>query len=139
MGKTKIEWTRGDDGALGYTWNPVRGCSRISPGCEHCYAETMAARFSGEGRPFHGFAVMQPARWTRKVALVPSMLDLPLRWKKPRRIFVNSMSDLFHESLSNDDIDEVFGVMAACRYIGRDARAGHVFQVLTKRAARMAR
>jgi len=121
-GTTGIQWTDA-------TWNPVRGCSRISPGCENCYAETMAARFSAPGAWAHGFALQGPARWTRKVALVPSALDLPLRWKKPRRIFVNSMSDLFHESLSNEDIAAVFGVMAACPQ--------HTFQILTKRAERM--
>jgi len=119
--ETGIQWTDA-------TWNPVRGCSRISPGCEHCYAETMAGRFSGAGRPFDGFATLTKsgARWTRKVALVPSMLDAPLRWKKPRRIFVNSMSDLFHESLSALDIGRVFEVMERCPQ--------HTFQILTKRA-----
>lgn len=131
-GSTSIQWTDA-------SWNPVRGCSRVSEGCRNCYAERVAARFSGVeyqggleiGRPFHGFAEQTDAgpRWTGKVELVPSMLDLPLRRKKPRKIFVNSMSDLFHEKLRNEEIAAVFGVMAACPQ--------HTFQVLTKRTKRM--
>jgi protein gp37 len=135
MGKTTISWTQ-------ETWNPVRGCSRISPGCVNCYAERMAARFcdaeydqhSGileERQPFHGFATRTPSgpRWTGKVELIPSMLDVPLKRKKPTTYFVNSMSDLFHEGLADEDIDRVFAVMALCPQ--------HTFQVLTKRADRM--
>ena len=123
--RTNIEWTDA-------TWNPVRGCSRVSEGCTRCYAERVAGRFSGPGLPYEGLAVMTDAgpRWTGKVALVPEHLEDPLRWKKPRRIFVNSMSDLFHESLSDEDIERVFGVMALATQ--------HTFQVLTKRAERMA-
>jgi protein gp37 len=125
-----IEWTDA-------TWNPVRGCTRISAGCGGpnrqggCYAEKIAARFSGPGQPFDGFAerTTQGGRWTGKMALVDDMLTLPLRWKKPRRIFVNSMSDLFHENLPDEAIDKVFTVMALAPQ--------HTFQVLTKRAARM--
>jgi len=132
--KTGIEWTD-------TTWNPVRGCSRVSEGCRHCYAERVAARFVKPGQPYHGFAKVTAPRdlldrvggrrngWTGVVRLVPEKLAEPLRWKKPRRIFVNSMSDLFHESLSNEDIAAVFGVMAAA--------PRHTFQVLTKRARRM--
>lgn len=122
--KSKIEWTDA-------TWNPVRGCSRVSEGCRHCYAERMAARFSGPGLWADGLAENTPAgpRWTGRVQLVPGQLDQPLRWKAPRRIFVNSMSDLFHEGLSNEQIAAVFGVMAACPQ--------HTFQVLTKRPERM--
>ena len=128
MGKTAIEWT--DD-----TWNPVRGCSRTSEGCRHCYAEQQAARIvrMGKGKPtaYDGLVrtVNGEARWTGVVRIVPDHLADPLKWRKPRRIFVNSMSDLFHESLSNEDIAAVFGVMAACPQ--------HTFQVLTKRAKRM--
>ncbi len=137
MGKTSIEWTRGDDGSAGATWNPIRGCSRLSPGCggpNHqggCYAEKIAARFSGPGQPFEGFAERGAygGRWTGKIALVDDMLTLPLRWKKPRRVFVNSMSDLFHENLPDEAIDKVFAVMALAPQ--------HTFQVLTKRADRM--
>lgn len=120
------------------TWNPVRGCSRVSEGCRHCYAEQMAARIVRMGRgkpsPYDGLVKLHrdgyaAARWTGKVVLDASKLADPLRWRKPRRMFVNSMSDLFHESLSNEQIAAVFGVMAAAPQ--------HTFQVLTKRARRM--
>lgn len=129
MGDTSIEWTRNPDGSAGKTWNPLRGCSRTSPGCERCYAEKIAARFSDAGQPFHGYATRGPARWTRKVSLLNEVLDTPMRWRKPTRVFANSMSDMFHESLSNESIAAVFGVMAACPQ--------HTFHVLTKRATRM--
>ena len=139
MSSTKIQWTN-------RAWNPIRGCSRVSPGCEHCYAERQAARFAGAGKlvgngvapqrqskpgPYHGLVRRgkQGARWTGKVVLVPEKLSEPLRWRKPCRVFVNSMSDLFHESLSNEEIAAVFGIMAAC--------PRHTFQVLTKRSRRM--
>jgi protein gp37 len=135
MARTKIEWTRGDDGAEGRTWNPVRGCSRVSEGCRNCYAERMAARLSANGMkpdsPFYGFVTTvngHPAL-TGKVDIVEKHLLDPLKWKKPTRVFVNSMSDLFHEGLSGDIIDRVFAVMALCPQ--------HTFQVLTKRSARM--
>jgi protein gp37 len=113
------------------TWNPVRGCSRVSPGCQNCYAERVAARFSGEGQPYHGLAVMgeHGPRWTREVQLVVEHLADPLRWKRPRRVFVNSMSDLFHEGLKDEEIAAVFGIMGAASH--------HTFQVLTKRADRL--
>ena len=125
--KTGIEWTDA-------TWNPIRGCSRVSEGCRHCYAERVAARFSGPGMPYEGLpkvSRMLPVqrRWNGTVRMVAEHLADPLRWKKPRRVFVNSMSDLFHESLTNEQIAAVFGVMAAAPQ--------HTFQVLTKRAARM--
>ena len=127
--RTSIEWAEA-------TWSPTRGCSRVSAGCGGsdgggCYAERQAHRFSGPGQPYEGLTRLTSGgpRWTGDVRLVPSMLDLPLRWKKPRRIFVDSMSDLFHEKLSNKDIAAVFGVMAACPQ--------HTFLVLTKRAQRM--
>jgi protein gp37 len=137
MGKTSIEWTKGDDGSAGSVWNPVRGCSRVSPGCggaNHqggCYAEKIAARFSGPGQPFEGFAkrTAHGGSWTGKMALIDDMLTVPLRWRKPRRVFVNSMSDLFHEALPDEAIDRVFAVMALAPQ--------HTFQVLTKRAGRM--
>ncbi len=119
MSKTSIEWTD-------TTWSPTRGCSRVSEGCVNCYAERMAARFSGPGRPFHGFA--KDGKWTGKVELIPSKLDDPLRWRKPRRVFVNSMSDLFHEALPFDAISEVYARMACSPQ--------HTFQVLTKRPRR---
>ncbi len=135
MGKSSIEWTE-------QTWSPVRGCSRISPGCGGaagvggCYAEKIAARFSGPDKhgkpgPYAGFAEFKDgvARWTRKVALIPDQLDIPLRRKIPTTYFVDSMSDTFHEKLTNEEIGAVFGVMAAARQ--------HTFQVLTKRGRRL--
>jgi protein gp37 len=109
-----IEWTNA-------SWNPVRGCDKVSAGCKHCYAERVAERWRGiKGHPFEqGF----------DLRLVPESLDKPLRWKRLRKIFVNSMSDLFHEDIPNEYIAAVWGVMAACPQ--------HTFQVLTKRAARM--
>ena len=113
--KSSIEWTDA-------TWNPVRGCTKISPGCTHCYAETFAERFRGvKGHPFEqGF----------DLRLVPEKLQAPISWRKPLRIFVNSMSDLFHEQVPDDYIAEVASVMAQANW--------HTYQVLTKRSARMA-
>jgi protein gp37 len=110
---TKIEWTDA-------TWNPVRGCMKISPGCKHCYAETFAERWRGvPGHPFEqGF----------DLRLVPEKLNMPLRRRKPTTYFVNSMSDLFHEDVPDDYIAAVYGIMAACPQ--------HTFQVLTKRTTR---
>jgi protein gp37 len=114
MTTTKIQWT--DE-----TWNPVRGCTEISPGCAHCYAKTFAERWRGvEGHPYEqGF----------DVRLVPEKLDEPLRWKRPRMVFVNSMSDLFHEDVPDEFLDLVFVTMAMS--------PTHTFQVLTKRHERM--
>ncbi|WP_163869540.1 phage Gp37/Gp68 family protein [Myxococcus eversor] len=133
MAETSIEWTD-------VVWNVTKGCSRKSPGCGGgtpgsrkggCYAERMAIRMSGLGQPYEGLVESTPAgpRWTGKVVLDPAKLDEPLRWKKPRRVFVNSMSDLFHEALSFEDIDRVFATMRLAER--------HTFQVLTKRADRM--
>ena len=121
---TKIEWADA-------TWNPVRGCEKVSEGCRNCYAARMAARFSGEGQPYEGLAEMTPhgPRWTGDVQLVPEVLDQPLKWRKPRRIFVNSMSDLFHEDVPDEFIARVWTIMASCRE--------HTFQILTKRPRRM--
>lgn len=112
---SKIEWTDA-------TWNPVRGCSKISPGCAHCYAETFAERFRGvSGHPFEfGF----------DLRLIPEKLGDPIRWSKPKKIFVNSMSDLFHEGVPDEYIEKVCRVMLAANW--------HTYQVLTKRADRMA-
>jgi protein gp37 len=114
--RSAIEWTDA-------TWNAVRGCTKVAAGCKHCYAERFAERFRGvPGHPFEqGF----------DVRLVPEALDLPLGWRKPRRVFVNSMSDLFHEDVPDDFIAAVFGVMAAAPQ--------HTFQILTKRAERLPR
>src|SRR5215467_4286115 len=112
---SKIEWTDA-------TWNPVRGCTKISPGCAHCYAETFAERFRGvPGHPFEfGF----------DLRLVPEKLGDPIRWSKPKKIFVNSMSDLFHEGVPDDFIEKVCRVMLAANW--------HTYQILTKRADRKA-
>src|SRR5438876_8687649 len=112
--KSEIEWTDA-------TWNPVRGCTKVSPGCAHCYAEVFAERFRGvPGHPYEqGF----------DLRLVPEKLMEPLRWARPRRIFVNSMSDLFHEQVSDDYIEQVANVMLRADW--------HIFQVLTKRSARV--
>jgi protein gp37 len=135
--KTSIEWTD-------VSWNPARGCSVVSPGCKNCYAMKVAARFSKEGQAFDGFATMVDgkAKWTGKVSLVrgdftwPSDdLRAPLHWRTPRRCFVNSMSDLFHENLSEDDILKVIGVIAIDTL--RENGSGSTYQILTKRAERM--
>ncbi len=111
---SKIEWTDA-------TWNPVRGCTKISPGCKHCYAETFAERFRGvQGHPYErGF----------DLRLVPEKLSDPMRWKAPRMVFVNSMSDLFHESIPTEYIIRVARIMEKANW--------HTFQVLTKRSGRM--
>lgn len=125
---TGIAWT-------GRTWNPTRGCSRTSPGCLNCYAERVAARFCGPGQPYEGLVSIHKkgdrteARWNGQTRFVEHALAEPLRWRKPARVFVDSMSDLFHDGFSNEQIAAVFGVMAACPQ--------HTFQVLTKRAERM--
>lgn len=128
---TKIEWT--DE-----SWNPVLGCSRVSEGCRNCYAERMAGRIASMGelgewtaeyadvvRSKDGRSLPQ---WNGRVKCLPERLDMPLRWRKPRRIFVNSMSDLFHPEVPFEFVDRVFAVMAMCPH--------HTFQVLTKRPER---
>lgn len=130
---TKIEWTDA-------TWNPVRGCSRVSEGCRNCYAEKVAARFSGTGQAYEGLAEYRiigkgtpqertESHWTGKLELIKEKLGEPLRWKKPLRVFVNSMSDLFHEKVSVGWLDDIFRIMARCPQ--------HTFQILTKRPGRM--
>lgn len=124
MADTKIQWTD-------KTWNPLRGCTKVSSGCQFCYAMGVAARFSGPGMPYEGLAKMVGGKpqWTNTIKLVYDKLDEPLHWKAPRMIFVNSMSDLFHPDVPDEYIERVFGVMAACPQ--------HTFQVLTKRPERM--
>src|SRR5580704_10721215 len=120
---TGISWTE-------ETWNPATGCDRVSPGCDRCYALTMAKRLKGMGQ----------AKYQRDgdpktsgpgfgLTVHPDALDLPRHWRKPRKVFVNSMSDLFHKDVPSEFIARVFAVMAACPQ--------HTFQVLTKRHARM--
>ena len=116
MAKSAIEWTES-------TWNPLTGCTKISPGCKHCYAERMARRLQAMGQPNYvrGF----------ELAMHEHVLEVPLRWKKPQVVFVNSMSDLFHEHVPEAFIQCVFDVMRRAHW--------HSFQVLTKRAARLER
>lgn len=111
---SKIEWTDA-------TWNPVRGCSKVSPGCKHCYAERFAERFRGvKNHPFEqGF----------DLRLIPSKLAEPIRWRQPRMVFVNSMSDLFHEQIPLSFIERVAQTMRLARW--------HTYQVLTKRSSRL--
>lgn len=120
---TDIEWTD-------KTWNPIRGCTRVSEGCRNCYAERIAARFSGPGQPYAGLARMTNGgpRWTGSVRFVNAKLYDPAAWRTPVRVFVNSMSDLFHEQVSTAEIAMIFAVMAGC--------PRHTFQVLTKRPGR---
>lgn len=112
--QSAIEWTDA-------TWNPVTGCTKISPGCDHCYAERFSERFRGvEGHHFaNGF----------DLTLRPDRLRQPLKWERPRKIFVNSMSDLFHKGVPRAFVDEVFNTMEQSNW--------HVFQILTKRSSRM--
>jgi protein gp37 len=112
--RSAIEWTEA-------SWNPTTGCSKVSPGCAHCYAETFAERWRGvPGHPYEqGF----------DLKVWPTRLDLPLRWRRPRLIFVNSMSDLFHEDIDDGFIEEVFETMGRAHW--------HTFQVLTKRHERL--
>jgi protein gp37 len=114
VSQTSIEWTE-------TTWNPLTGCTKISPGCRNCYAERMAKRLQAMGQPnyINGF----------QLSLHEHMLDVPLQWKKPRLIFVNSMSDLFHEDVPEEFILRTFDVMRQASW--------HVFQVLTKRSDRL--
>ncbi|MGE5481307.1 MAG: DUF5131 family protein [Bacteroidota bacterium] len=112
--KSSIEWTQA-------TWNPVTGCTKVSPGCKHCYAERLAKRLQAMGNPRYqnGF----------KITLHPDLLELPLRWRRPRLIFVNSMSDLFHEQVPAAFIRAAFDVMFRAQH--------HTFQILTKRPQRL--
>lgn len=112
--KSAIEWTES-------TWNPLTGCTKISPGCKHCYAERMAKRLQAMGQPNYrdGF----------KLTMHEHVLELPLHWNQPQMIFVNSMSDLFHEDVPVDFIQKLFEVMRQASW--------HTFQVLTKRSARL--
>jgi protein gp37 len=124
--KTGISWTN-------RTWNYLRGCSRKSAGCIYCYAEQMAARFSGPGQPYEGLAEMGEdgrGHWTGKVVAVPDHLDDPIRWQTPSMIFTNSMSDLYHERAELNMIVNSFEVMELADW--------HIYQTLTKRPERMA-
>lgn len=131
---TKIEWTQNPDGTPGKTWNPIVGCSIVSPGCTNCYAMRMAARINKMTLCSHYEGLTQSVNgkpvWTGKVALAPDhIFNAPLKWRKSTRVFVNSMGDLFHEDVPDEWIDRVFAVMLQS--------SQHTFQVLTKRAKRM--
>lgn len=114
MSTSKIEWTDS-------TWNPLTGCTKISEGCQHCYAERMAKRLRAMGNPSYVNEF--------KLTLHPEILDLPLKWKTPQMIFVNSMSDLFHEQVPDSFIYQIFSIMEKAHW--------HTFQILTKRSNRM--
>jgi protein gp37 len=121
--KTAIEWTDA-------TWNPVTGCSKVSEGCRNCYAAALAPRLAAMGQDAYTDLPWTSRNAPENVKLHPARLAAPLRWAKPRRIFVNSMSDLFHELVPFEFVDRVFAVMALA--------PRHTFQVLTKRPERMA-
>lgn len=114
MANSKIEWTKS-------TWNPLTGCTKISPGCKHCYAERMAMRLQSMG--------MEKYRNGFKLTLHPEVLEEPLHWEKPQLIFVNSMSDLFHKEVPVEFIQKIFEVIERAHW--------HTFQILTKRAERL--
>jgi len=128
--KTGIEWTDA-------TWNPIRGCTRVSEGCRHCYAEIQAARIIRmdrgrgvpEGQGSYDGTISKDNRWNGQIKIAENVIDQPLRWQKPRKIFVNSMSDLFHESVPDEAISQIFSVM--------QRSPQHTFQILTKRPDRM--
>ena len=127
MTDTSIEWTD-------MTWNPVAGCTILSPGCTNCYAMRMAARLHAMDVPkYRGLTRTSGgrAKWNGIVRQDPASLGVPLRWKKPRMVFVNSMSDLFHEGVSDDFVIQVWSVMRRTPH--------HTYQILTKRPDRMAR
>lgn len=126
---TKIEWVINPDGSQGKTWNPVTGCSKVSSGCKNCFAEVMANRLKAMGKSEYQDVVDEQGHWTGRVTLVPARLDEPLRWRKPRRVFVNSMSDLFHPDVPEEFIVKIFARMTGL--------TEHTFQVLTKRPERM--
>jgi protein gp37 len=134
MGKTTgIEWTDS-------TWNPIRGCSRVSEGCRNCYAESVAARFSGPGQAYEGLAEFRvigentpnervEPHWTGEVGFIEKHLEDPIRWKEPAKIFVNSMSDLFHPGVKDEWLARIFWTMLKAPQ--------HTYQILTKRPERM--
>lgn len=123
MVKSKIEWTEA-------TWNPITGCTRVSAGCDHCYAVTLTRRLAGMGQiKYKGLINKGKGHFNGTIKLHPKTLEQPLQWKKPRVIFVNSMSDLFHKDVPVDFIQGVFDVIRRAHW--------HQFQILTKRAERL--
>ena len=141
MSKSRIEWTE-------RTWNPFRGCTRVSEGCRNCYAERLAARFGQKKGPYEGFSNFiqktdgtKEPRWTGKVEVIEKLMNAPINVKKPSLFFVNSMSDTFHESIPDETIIRLFEVMKSCNgdFVenGKHSAHRHHFQVLTKRPERM--
>lgn len=135
MTTTSIEWIANPDGSPGKTWNPVNGCAVVSPGCVNCYAKDMAARFAGPGKFYEGLVTIKKgpkgstSAWTGKArAEGLRILTLPFRWRSPQWVFTNSMSDLFYQGFSNEQIAAVYGVMAMAFQ--------HTYVVLTKRSKR---
>jgi protein gp37 len=128
-GDTKIEWAT-------KVWNFLRGCSKVSEGCRNCYAIKQANRFAGERMPYEGLVKKTNGvlNWTGEVQRAPQVLKDPLSWKKHERIFMNSMSDMFHESVEDWVIDEAFGIVLACYVL--ENRQSHTFMSLTKRPER---
>jgi len=121
MSKTKIEWSE-------FSWNPVVGCSKVSEGCKNCYAERLAA--SGRLQQFEQYQkVITNGKWNGTTSLVPHILDKPLHWRKPRMIFVSSMGDLFHDSVSFESVLKIIGIIICTPW--------HTYQILTKRPERM--
>lgn len=127
---TKIEWVKNADGSSGQTWNPITGCTKISPGCKNCYAETMAKRLKAMGLPQYQGVIGNNGKWNGRIEFVKSALEKPLKRRKPMTYFVNSMSDMFHENVTDRWLSEIWFTMALCKQ--------HTFQILTKRADVMA-
>ena len=130
MADTSIEWTRNPDGSPGKTWNPTTGCDRVSPGCDHCYALTLAKRLKGMGSAkYQTDGDPRTSGPGFGVAVHPDSLRTPMSWRKPQRVFVNSMSDLFHPRIPDNFIGSVFDTMALTPQ--------HTYMILTKRPKRM--
>jgi protein gp37 len=125
---TSIEWVKNPDGTKGQTWNPLVGCKKVSPGCKNCYAERMAQRLKAMGMESYQEVVNEKG-WSGKIQLVESVLEKPLKRKKPTVYFVNSMSDLFHKDVPVEFIQKVFQVM--------QETPQHIYQILTKRHERL--
>lgn len=126
---TEISWTH-VPGYKGETWNPIVGCSKVSPACEHCYAERMAVRLAANPATSYYSDTIKNGKWSGRTVFVETLLSKPLKWKKPRAIFVGSMTDIFHETVEDEWLDRIFAVAAAAPQ--------HIFIILTKRAERMA-
>ena len=135
MNPTSISWVRGPDGAPGFTWNPMVGCTPVSAGCANCWAARLASTRLDHLPDYKGLA--KDGKWIGGARFLPDRLAQPLHKRKPAGIFVRDMGDLFHEDITDEQLDSVFGIMAACQFLGRgDAVDGHRFYILTKRAKR---